>query len=65
LSIAIAQTQTEQASSPSITDFTTQCAWMNSAISETSEATSDSDCPSTCWALAAEAVARRQAIAMN
>jgi hypothetical protein len=36
LSIAIAQTQTEQANRPSITAFTTQCACQNSAISETS-----------------------------
>src|ERR1700704_5855531 len=45
LSIAIAQTQTEQASSPSITDFTTQCACRNSAISDTSDDTIGSaDC---------------------
>jgi hypothetical protein len=36
LSIAIAQTQTEQASSPIITALTTQWACQNSAISETS-----------------------------
>src|SRR6201994_3761420 len=36
LSIAIAQTQTEQDSRPSMTIFTTQCAWRNSAISDTS-----------------------------
>src|ERR1700744_4480359 len=36
LSIAIAQTQTEQPSSPSITALTIQAACMNRAISETS-----------------------------
>ncbi len=36
LSIAIAHTQTEQASSPSITVFTIHAACMNSVISETS-----------------------------
>src|SRR5664279_621444 len=36
LSIAIAQTQTEQASSPSMTAFTIQWACRNSAISDTS-----------------------------
>ena len=36
LSIAIAQTQTEQAKSPSMTAFTTQWACRNSAISDTS-----------------------------
>src|SRR3981081_1743609 len=36
LSIAIAQTQTEQASSPSMTAFTIQWACQNSAISDTS-----------------------------
>src|SRR5215468_447121 len=36
--MAIAQTQTEQASRPSMTAFTTQCACQNSAISETSVA---------------------------
>src|SRR3979409_1846073 len=45
LSIAIAQTQTEHASSPSITVFTTQWACRNSAISETSEeASGKADC---------------------
>src|SRR4051794_8330492 len=39
LSIAIAHTQTEQASSPSMTAFTIQCACKNSAISDTSAAT--------------------------
>ena len=36
LSIAIAQTQTEQASSPSMTTLTIQAACRNSAISDTS-----------------------------
>src|ERR1700730_12122897 len=45
LSIAIAHTQTEQASSPSITDLTTQCACRNRAISDTSDDTSGkADC---------------------
>ena len=45
LSIAIAQTQTEQASSPSMTAFTTQWACRNSAISETSvDASGKADC---------------------
>src|SRR3954447_21617497 len=39
LSIAIAQTHTEHANSPSMTAFTIQCACKNSAISETSVAT--------------------------
>src|SRR3954469_6920899 len=39
LSIAIAHTHTEHASSPSITAFTIQCACQNSAISDTSAAT--------------------------
>ena len=39
MSIAIAQTQTEQASSPSMTAFTTQWACRNSAISDTSAET--------------------------
>src|ERR1700730_8336663 len=45
LSIAIAHTQTEQASSPSMTDLTTQCACRNRAISDTSDDTSGkADC---------------------
>jgi hypothetical protein len=45
LSIAIAQTQTEQAKSPSMTDFTIQWACRNSAISETSlDASGKADC---------------------
>ena len=45
LSIAIAQTQTEQASSPSMTAFTTQWACRNSAISDTSlDAIGSADC---------------------
>ena len=39
MSIAIAQTQTEQARSPSMTVFTTQWACMNRAISDTSAET--------------------------
>src|ERR1041385_4036899 len=39
LSIAIAHTQTEHASSPSMTALTIQCACKNSAISDTSAAT--------------------------
>ena len=39
LSIAIAQTQTEQANSPSMTAFTTQWACRNRAISDTSAET--------------------------
>ena len=35
-SIAMAQTQTEHDNSPSITHLTIQCAWKNSAISDTS-----------------------------
>jgi hypothetical protein len=38
LSIAIAQTQTEQAIRPSMTHFTIQWACQNSAISDTSAA---------------------------
>jgi hypothetical protein len=45
LSIAIAQTHTEQPSSPSMTAFTIQWACRNSAISETSdEASGRADC---------------------
>src|ERR1700709_2841712 len=45
LSIAIAQTRTEQASSPSMTDFTIQWACRNRAISDTSlEAIGKADC---------------------
>src|SRR6195952_4570572 len=45
LSIAMAQTQTEQASSPSMTDLTIQWACRNSAISDTSlEASGRADC---------------------
>src|ERR1700722_16429072 len=45
LSIAIAQTQTEQDNSPSITAFTIQCACQNKAISETSaDGSGKTDC---------------------
>src|SRR5271169_863816 len=45
LSIAIAQTQMEQASRPSITAFTIQCACQNRAISETSaDGSGKADC---------------------
>src|SRR3954447_12439371 len=45
LSIAIAQTQTEQASNPIMTDFTIQWACRNSAISDTSlDAIGKADC---------------------
>src|SRR5258708_2231213 len=45
LSIAIAHTQTEQLSSPSMTAFTIQWACRNNAISETSEeASGKADC---------------------
>src|SRR6185295_9252945 len=58
LSIAIAHTQTEQASSPSITALTTQWACTNSAISETSEeASGKADCATSPCAKAASPVA--------
>src|SRR6185295_6127504 len=66
LSIAIAQTQTEQASSPSITALTTQWACRNSAISETSEAASGSaDCATSPCANAALPVAANSTAAIE